>query len=344
MKKNAFKNRLGTPRKDSGLQRPGYTIWGSSVIRGEDGKYHMFASSWIAGHPLSSWATNSTIVHAVSETPEGPFHYLAEALPPRGEGHWDGSMTHNPTIHRHEDTFILFYTGSFHTCSGDFDRNMYEALAHKRIGIATSKSVYGPWTRYDEPILQPRENKWDAFITSNPAPCIEPDGGVLLIYKSWTVHAQDPCRSQGRYKVNQLLGVARADHYLGQYRRVREERLFHDSPLPFNSEDPYVWRQDGRYHMLAKIFGAGAEMIGEANAGYYATSDDGVEWTIDRSGAAYSRTVTWEDGSSDTFERVERAQVLVEEGKPTHVYFACLSKDPKVESRSICVPIDQAGP
>lgn len=339
MSHSSFISKLGQPKKDSGLKRQGYTIWGSSVIKGEDGKYHMFSSSWIKDHKMSSWATNSTIVHAVSDTPEGPFRYLADALPPRGEGHWDGAMTHNPTIHKHKDTYILFYTGSYHTCTGDFDKNMYEALANKRIGVATSKSVYGPWTRYEEPIIRPRKGKWDAIMTSNAAPYVEEDGSVLLVYKSWTVHARDFRKTKKPGQVNQLLGVARADHYLGEYKRIRKERLFHDSPVPFNSEDAYIWKQDGKYHMLAKIFTAGAELIGEANGGYYATSDDGIEWTMDQSGLAYSRTVHWQDGSSETFRRLERAQVLLQNNVPTHIYFACASKDQNIESRSICVPI-----
>ena len=60
--------------------------------------------------------------------------------------------------------------------------------------------------------------------------------------------------------MNQLLGVARADHYLGEYKRIKEERLFHDYPIPFNSEDPFIWKQDGKYHMLAKIFEAGEKI------------------------------------------------------------------------------------
>ena len=169
----AFITRLGKPKMDSGLKRDGYSIWGSSVIKGDDGKYHMFTSCWPNNDPMSSWITKSTILHSVSDTPEGPFKLLGEALPPRGEGYWDGSTTHNPCIQKHKDTYILFYTGSYHTNTGDKMKNDYEGLTNKRIGIATSKSLYGPWKRYDKPILEPREGKWDAIITSNAAPYVE---------------------------------------------------------------------------------------------------------------------------------------------------------------------------
>lgn len=52
---------LGKPAKNSGLKREGYTIWGSSVIKGDDGLYHMFAACWPNRYPLSNWVTDATI-------------------------------------------------------------------------------------------------------------------------------------------------------------------------------------------------------------------------------------------------------------------------------------------
>ena len=52
------------------LNIPGYFVWGGSVIKESDGKYHMFFSRWIAGpdHPQfnAGWLINSEIGYAVS--------------------------------------------------------------------------------------------------------------------------------------------------------------------------------------------------------------------------------------------------------------------------------------
>ena len=334
-----FINKLGEPCINSGFAWNGYTVWGSSVIKGDDGKYHMFAARWLNNYPMSSWITDATIVHAISDTPEGPYTFVAEALPPRGEGYWDGSTTYNPVIQKHKDTYILFYTGSHYTNAGDVKKNKYEALGNKRIGIATSKSLNGPWIRRDKPILEPRPGKWDAVITSNAAPYLEEDGSVLLVYKSWSRHATHYYANRKSGEVNQLLGVARADYYLGEYKRIKDEHLFNEYPIPFNSEDPFIWKQDGVYHMLAKIFEEGEQLIGESNAGFHATSKDGIQWTIETSGPAWSRTVNWKEGGSETFERMERPQLLIQNGIPTHIYFAVLYTNRKKEAHSICLPL-----
>ena len=330
---------LGSPDINSGLKREGYTIWGSSVIKGDDGKYHMFAACWPNRYPMSNWVTDATILHAVADTHEGEFVILSKALTPIDEGYWDGNSTYNPTIQKHKDTYILFYTGSFYTNTNDKKKNNYEALANKRIGIATSKSLYGPWKRYDKPILEPREGKWDAIITSNAAPWVNEDGSVMLIYKSWTIHANEYYAGHKPGEVNQLLGIAHADHYLGEYKRLSEKRIFNDSEIPFNSEDPFLWKQNGKYQLFAKIFEAGEELIGEAGSRYHATSSDGINWKIDTTGIAYSRSVTFTDGTTETFKRLERPQLLIQDGKPTHIYFAVLYNNQNKEARSICMPL-----
>ena len=84
---------------NGGLKMDNYWVWGSSVIRGDDNKYHMYASRWpksLPFHPGRMIA--SEIVHAVSETPEGPYKFKDVALGDRGAQYWDGKSCHNPKI------------------------------------------------------------------------------------------------------------------------------------------------------------------------------------------------------------------------------------------------------
>ena len=112
----AFIDRIEPAPVGGGFAMEGYWVWCGSVIRGEDGKYHMFAARWPATYLFfQGYPTNSEVVRAVSATPEGPYSFEEVVLPARGAGHWDGRMTHNPTIHRWGDTYLLFYIGSTFT-------------------------------------------------------------------------------------------------------------------------------------------------------------------------------------------------------------------------------------
>lgn len=138
----------------------GYWAWGSSVVKGDDGKYHMFVSRFPKSLPFHpGWMVASEIVHAVSEIPQGPYRFSEVALPARGAQYWDGRSTHNPRILRQNGKYYLIYMGSTHP----FADPTYEQLtlkspwctvarANKRVGLAVADSPYGPWKRLDEPL------------------------------------------------------------------------------------------------------------------------------------------------------------------------------------------------
>ena len=101
--------RLGTAKIEGAFRQEGYWVWGSSIIEGQDGTFHMYVSRWpktLKFHP--GWMVASEIVHAVSETPEGPYAFSDLALGGRNPQYWDGCSQFNPKVFRHEDTYILF--------------------------------------------------------------------------------------------------------------------------------------------------------------------------------------------------------------------------------------------
>lgn len=313
----AFGERMGLAQVGGGFAMEGYWVWCGSVIRGEDGKYHMFASRWpreLAFTP--NWMTNSEVVRAVADNPEGPYEFAEVVLPARDKDYWDGMMTHNPTIHKSGDTYLLFYTGSTY----DFPRptkdvpvtepQRHESNGNQRIGLATAKSVLGPWKRMDEPILDVREGEWDSFITTNPAPCVRDDGSVLLIYKSKTGLGE-----------TLKLGVAFADNYAGPYKRLSGDPIF-DFGKAANKgvEDAYVWWVGDHYEAIMKDM-TGA-ICGEHHGGIHGWSRDGVEWIVSDPPKAYSKTVRWSDGTVTTQGQFERPQLLIENGVPTHLFVA----------------------
>ncbi|MDP2990312.1 MAG: glycoside hydrolase family protein [Kiritimatiellota bacterium] len=311
-----FIGRLRPAPVNGGFTQPDYWVWCGSVVKGEDGRYHMFASRW--PHHLPMWAGYTMyceIVRAVADTPEGPFQFEEIALPARGSQYWDGRMTHNPAIFKHKDTYILYYVGT--TFEGPpLTRDQMlagsdvpiQCWRRINIGVATSKSVRGPWKRRDEPIVASRQDHWDQTLATNPAACVREDGSVLLLYRS------SPLKGE-----RLLLGLVETDHYDGEYRRVTDDPLFLFNDKD-NVEDPYLWWNGHHYEMLAKDMLGG--LTGEVHAGVHAYSFDGANWNLAPQPKAYSRTVHWADGTVTTQGSVERPQLLFEKGCPTHLYAA----------------------
>jgi hypothetical protein len=186
-----------------------------------------------------------------------------------------------------------------------------KARANQRIGLATAKSVFGPWTRRDHPVLMPRPGKWDSLMTTNPAPCVKPDGSILLIYKS-AGDQQDLLR----------MGVAYARHFDGPYERLSDDMIFRFDETGDHIEDGYVWwaAEQNRYEIIMKDMKGG--ICGERHAGIHGYSSDGVHWHISEPPLAYSRKIRWEDGSETVQGSLERPQLLFHDGKPTHLFAA----------------------
>lgn len=303
-----------------GFAMDGYWVWCGSVVQGEDGKFHMFASRWPKSLPMHpGWLIASEIVRAVSDTPEGPYSFQEVVMPARGAAYWDGRSTHNPHIVRHKDTYLLYYMGSTHPFEDVpseevlnlQDHRVIAARSNKRVGLATATSVLGPWKRLDAPILTPRPDHFDSYFTSNPAPCVHEDGSVLLIYKSRHYIGH-------QYSYDMALGAAWADHYEGPYRQISNEPIF--SPASIHLEDPFIWKTEQGYAMIAKDMEG--NIAGERHAGIQATSVDGLHWVVADQPGAYSRRILWSDGMVREMGNFERPFLLFQEGRPTHLFAA----------------------
>lgn len=323
----AFIDRILPAPKNGGFSDPDYWIWGSSVIKGEDGKYHMFASRWTKKVGFGNWVTNSQVVHAVSETAIGPYEFHDVVLPARGKQYWDGLCTHNPRVVKYGNQYLLYYFGNTYDFPQPDDANpdvsednWRAAWMNKRLGVAISDSVYGPWKRLDKPVIEPRPGHWDASITSNPAPAVnEKTGEILLMYKSSTDGLVPPL----------LLGVSKANKPEGPYKRLSDEPIFRFETADNNRidvEDPFIWWAGNRYEAIVKD--RSGEICGEEGGGVHVWSKDGVNWELFEKVKAYSRKVLWEDGTTSEHNHFERPFVLVEDGVPTHL-FAATGTGPK---------------
>ncbi|MEG0580311.1 MAG: glycoside hydrolase family protein, partial [Niameybacter sp.] len=186
----------------------------------------------------------------------------------------------------------------------------------QRIGLAIADSVYGPWERFNAPILTTRPRCFDSFMVNNPAPVVKPDGSVILMYKSMG-YTKD--------MTNALLfdlmkmSVATAPYYTGPYQAI-SEKAFYD-PKEFYLEDPFIWQnEEGQFSMIAKDMNGNT--CGEPRGGVFATSEDGLEWILHKNKLEYSRNILWSDGIVRQMGNLERPFILFEEGQATHMFFA----------------------
>jgi hypothetical protein len=320
---NTISSRIGIAPVGGGFAQEDYWVWGSSVVKGDDNLYHMYVSRWpkrLPFHP--GWLVASEIVHAVSETPEGPYRFSDVTLQARGAEYWDGRSTHNPRMLRHKDLYVLFYMGSTHPFAEVSNPDTLTltsayttvARANKRIGIATSKSPYGPWERRDFPVLDVKPDSFYSFLTSNPAPWIEEDGTTTLIFKSRSYKEDYP------FQTPMMIGVAKAKSFEGPF-VVHPEPIFGVDKMG-EIEDPFLWKDKNGFHMIAKD--QRGTITGGWHDGLLAHSIDGINWLPDNSPLVYTRLIRWSDGSEVKMGQLERAFILLENGEPSHLFFATM--------------------
>jgi hypothetical protein len=311
----AFIDRILPAPVNGGFRMDDYWVWCGSVVRGEDERYHMFAARWPKNLVFfDGYKVASEVVHAVSDTPEGPYEFQSVVLPDRGGEFWDGRMTHNPTIHRYGDKYLLFYIGATFDGPRPSEQELRDGTTRIpnqcystiRIGLATADSVWGPWERPDAPCLDIRPGKWDGSVVTNPAPCIRPDGSILLYYRSNTPNGL-------------RLGCACAASLGAPFERLSDEPVL-TFPGDEFVEDPCVWHNGDHYELIAKDIKGG--ICGEVHAGIHARSDDGLAWTLCDPPKAYSRSIRWDDGTVTNQGCVERPQLLFHDGVPTHLFAA----------------------
>jgi len=311
--------------KTAGFRMEDYWVWDGSVIKGEDGRWHLFASRWpkeAKMHP--GWLFLSEIIRASSDNLEGPYTFEEVVLEKRDPCYFDGSMTHNPSIRKVGDTYLLFYIGVSYGVHLPKDLSklpienvngtspwLREVWLRKRTGLATSKSVFGPWTRRDTPILMPRPNQWDRGTTSNPSPFVMPDGSIYLAYKS-------SCVLDGVSLVPFNIGIARADAYDQPFERVTHDPIV---PLPHPDsfvEDPFLWHDDNGFHIIMKDLNG--HVVGDKGSGLYMHSPDARHWELGSPPLAYTRELKWSDGDTEEVGQFERPQLLFDEsGNMTHL-------------------------
>jgi beta-xylosidase len=291
------------------LETEGYYVWCVAPIYGSDGKVHVFYSRWLDRYGMGGWLHKCEIAHAVSDRPEGPYTHEDVALPPR-PGYWDSTTCHNPHIQYLDGMYYLFYMG-----------NSDGTVFTKRIGMAKSQSLYGPWERTDHPLLDVGgRGAWDDCCTTNPSFLRHPNGENWLYFKSW--NEKDYREQTSGIRANRKYGLATAREIEGPYTRYGGNPIVDFSVYGGNRqvEDAYVYMEDGKYKMLMRDMG-----YFDHYAGLIFESPDGMNWSKPKI-AWYGASKYFEEPPApkhlSRYGRFERPQLLMKNGRPQYLFNA----------------------
>lgn len=290
------------------LEEEGFYVWCNTPIYGEDGKVHVFYSRWPEQYGMGGWIHKCEIAHAVADSPESGFKHVETVLAPR-PGFFDATTCHNPHIQKAGDLYCLFYMG-----------NSNGKTNTKRIGLATAKSLDGPWERPAKPLLEAgAPGKWDDHCTTNPAFLKHPNGEFWLYYKSWNTLEYE--QAQGKpIRGNRKYGLAVAKSVTGPYKKYENNPVIDFSQLENNAqlEDAYVWLEDGKFKLIARDMG-----FFNHEYGLYFESGNGLEWKNPEI-AWYPASHYFEQPPApkhlSRYGRFERPQLLMKNNKPAYLF------------------------
>ncbi|WP_242120675.1 glycoside hydrolase family protein [Aestuariivivens sediminicola] len=337
-------------RGPSVLNDPDRFVWGGSVLKGTDGRYHMLYNTWECGDSVpeftNSWVLHSKIAYAVSDYPDKEFKFQKIVLQGRRfEGDstaWDAQMVTNPHVKEFDGKYYLYYVGSVDPgiqpigSKGEKLNKRNRVQQTQKLGVIAFKDfdalLSGDFVRPDQPLLSPRTRvketnvvdpspegtkpKPDNIIVVNPSVIRRPSDGKYLLYFKGNFY--DP-HWRGVH------GVAIADTPIGPF-TATDHFVFDirnaDGTIA-NGEDPYVWYHHGhqKFYVVLKDF-TGKITFNKPGLALL-ESVDGIAWTKPNNSFFMKKEVVLKNGDTIKMNRLERPQLLVDQrGDPRVLYGA----------------------
>lgn len=337
------------------LNDPDRFVWGSSVIKGDDNKYHMLYATWECGDSIpqfsDSWVLHSKIAYAISDYSDREFNFQKIVLRGRvfnGDSTaWDAQMVHNPHIKKFNNKYYLYYVGG--KDPGVQPKGTKGELVNKRdrvqqnqcIGVIEFNSfedlAKGIFKRFDSPLLSPRTRvkpnhivnpstkgtkpKPDNIIVVNPSVVQRPSDGKYLLYFKGNIYNPGWRGIHGVALSDSPTGPFKAtDHFVFD---IRNE----DSTIA-SGEDPYVWYHinHDKFYVILKDF-TGRITQGKPGLALL-ESIDGILWTKPNNSFFMKKEVVLNTGDTIKVNRLERPQLLIDkDGNPKVLFSACALKN-----------------
>ena len=282
----------------------GTWTWGMAPIYDDEGKVHIF-NSIIPKKGI--WSKHSKIVHWIADKPEGPYTLLGDVFKS------DSAAYHNPQISKVGDTFVLVYL---------LNKYKDENGSKQEVGIATAKSLMGPWTESPHnPIIKATVH--NGQHASNPTLVVTPDGQLRIYHKTMTTFEGEVYRE---------ISLATSNKIEGPYIVSEQSPMISYANQKVDIEDPYAFYYQDMYYMILEdrqdvnslLSGKhpGKVKKGGFRPGLLYQSKDGFDWGIPK--IAYQTNHIY---YGHKLARSERPSILWKDGKPDYLFLACHDDD-----------------
>ena len=299
-----------------GPQQETYFYWDGKILKGEDGKYHLYASHWLHsigfGPPSggsTGWQT-SIPMEAISDSAMGPYVVQGNCYTKNQEGNNQG----------HNVTALVAPAGA-----SPYTLSVGEIVPGQ---MFSASSANGPWTPLGLMTTDSNGHSSCGTLSSNFTFTVGPDNRFWATSRAGCVMDS-----------NQVLGTYKVET---------------DSVLPNlenndngDAEDEVIWYSGGYYHIVYNYW--------NVQRAYHIMSKDGLtKWTS--TGLAYqasqspananSKWLRYTDGTVNQWHNMERPGVYQENGHVTHFTFAVTDVDKNASgvnnggSKVLVVPFD----
>ena len=323
-----------------------FYIWGASVVKGDDLKYHMFYSRWThADKPLDDdslnyifngfqgWQKYSEIAHAVADNIMGPYKPVNLVLKgSKKEGDWKRFFMTNPMITKFNGKYYLYYVSnafdSAYTFNGTTtpqNKRWLQYNCTQKIGVAIASKIEdfttGNFILPEKCLIEP-DGVNRVEITNNPTVAEGPDGKFYMMFKS---------RMTARGFMT--MWMAKADKPTGPFSIIGN--VFSDRD--YACEDPFMWydRKRERFYAVLKNFSNSGKVNAQFGSVALITSKDGLHWKPASHPMVTPREITWKDGKKIELARLERPFVYIgQNGEPAVLFAAYSLNKPSSENIS----------
>lgn len=275
------------PRDPSnGIEHPDWSYWGGRPVKDHDGRYHMVVTRWPANATKGHWEwPHSTVAHAVSDHPVGPYRVERETAYDFRNG-----LGHNPNIVLLNDGTYLLYS-----------------LIDWKPTMLHSTSMAGPWKRLGVLTYDASESgepeKLHYRFERNLSGVHLNDGRFLFVTKAGAMMVSEDANPLGPYKV--------------LTRPLQGNPVVPEKYRNSNYEDPVLWKDEVQFHMIINAF--------LDYRAIYLRSPDGIHWICDPGTAYTPGVTAYEDGTRTKWYKLERPHILQDEhGRATHLALAAI--------------------
>jgi hypothetical protein len=329
--------RIGEVDSANIFSSPEYYTWCSSVIKGEDGKYHMFYSRWPHGKRATDddsmnyifdgfrgWLKYSEIAYAVSDSLTGPYKFVKTILKgTRDPARWDRYTMHNPQIRKFGNYYYLYYiSNSFNAAFPYKDaaarKEWYRWLQYnctQSVGVLRAKTikdlVAGNYYKPQKPVMT-IDSVHTFEVATNPTVTRGPDGKYYMMFKSRKANVG-----------NMTLWMARSDHPDTSFKLVG--KVYTDEDMA--CEDPCMWydKKRKRFYAAVKYYSNSKKLIPQFGALALITSKNGLKWEPASHPLISIREIQWKGGKKMELAHLERPFTVTDKNGQVLALFAAAS-------------------